>query len=493
MNNKPNIIYVITDQHRKNAMGFWSKDEYKDKMKGVGDPVITPNMDNFADESVVFTQAISNCPLCSPYRGMLLSGRYPENNGVSFNCKAGRTSSLREDIKCFTDVLSESGYNIGYLGKYHLDMPQMDFDKDGNYVGESGEYYIDGSVYSAESCWDTATPAGPKRHSVDYWYLYGTLDVHKNPRYFDNNCVRHEPKEWSPKHEADEAISYIYNAKNQRDENNPFCLFVAMNPPHGPYNSIDDTDEEIFDKYYSEDKIKDVNTLLNRPNIQPGAREQESVRYYFSHVTGVDRQFGRILDAIDQRGIKDNTIVVYSADHGEMMGSHGLMGKNVAYEESYLIPLLIRYPKQLKHKCEDLMINGPDIMPTLLSLAGLKDATPKDIDGVDYSYILTENEEKVIEKPKSSLFIHHYDEYQRKGVRTNKYTFVIEKTAKGDLKKVMLFDNENDIYQLNNLELDDIPKEDLDFLRVELGKWLKKSNDLWYKQNVFSDFIIYPK
>lgn len=99
---KPNIIYVFPDQYRQQAMSFWQKAEYKDALRGVSDPVHTPNIDKFAQESLVMTQAISTCPLCSPYRGMLLSGRFPEHNGVKSNCNNLRTSSLKEDITCWT-------------------------------------------------------------------------------------------------------------------------------------------------------------------------------------------------------------------------------------------------------------------------------------------------------------------------------------------------------------------------------------------------------
>lgn len=500
---QPNIIYVFPDQYRQQAMGFWQKSKYKEALRGVTDPVHTPNIDKFADESLVLTQAISTCPLCSPYRGMLFSGRFPEQNGVKSNCNNLRPDSLKEDMVCMTDVFADQGYNVGYIGKYHLDKPEADFDASGLYVGSEGGYFADGSkpedlasksINSGNRCcWDTATPSGPKRHGVDYWYSYGTFDQHNNPHYWDNDCHKHEPKKWSPVHEADIAIAYINNDKKERDEDKPFCLFLGMNPPHNPYESIEHTDGDMFYKYYSEDRIPNVRDLLNRPNVPDDARANDWVRYYFASVSGVDRAFGRILEALEASGEKDNTIVVFSADHGEMMGSHDAGAKNVPYEESYLIPYIVRYPEKLENRIEDLIFGGPDVMPTLLGLAGLGQHIPNDIEGTDYSDVWLKGEMSEMKRPTSSLYIHDYPDYQRKGVRTERYTFVIERDVDGQFQKHVIFDNEKDPYQMNNLEFEDLDEDTLVNLKKELGFWLKKANDLWFQNNVFEDFIIYPE
>ena len=487
---QPNILFIMTDQQRRQALGFWNNSPYKEHIRDCGDNVHTPNINKLADESVVFSQAVSNCPICSPYRGMLFSGKFPSGNGVAFNCKAGRTSSLDENITTMTDVLSHGGYDIGYIGKYHLDMPETHFDENRNYVGDKGEFYVDGSQKGDESCWDMITPPGAKRHGIDYWYSYGTFDQHQNPHYWDSKCGFHEPKKWSPTHEADKAISYIENSEKQRDLDNPFCLFLSLNPPHSPYDSIEYTDKSSYEEFYSEN-VADISSLLNRPNVSLESDADKMVRFYFSHVTGVDREVGRVLDAIEELGYKDDTIVIYTSDHGEMMGSQGLLSKNQPYEESYLIPLIIRYPQLLKPRVEDLMIGVPDMMPSLLNLAQLKEAIPKKLDGTDYSDIIINGISSGTKRPLSTLYIHHYNEYQMKGVRTERYTFVIKRDNDGSFKNYVLFDNLNDPYQMNKLEYDDIDKNDLIFLKKELGYWLKKSRDDWYIDRVFEDFIIY--
>lgn len=484
---KPNLVYIMADQWRRQAFSFWQKDRYKTYIKGVTDPVHTPHIDTVAEEGLVFTQAVSNYPLCSPYRGMLFSGRFPQSNGVNMNCKAGRTSSLREDITCFTDVLNMEGYHIGYIGKLHLDMPQTHFDAEGNYVGPEGRFYSDGSTLGDTTCWDMATPPGPKRHGINYWHSYGTFDVHKNPHYWDGQCNKHEPKKWSPEYEADKGVAYISNKEHLRDEDKPYCLFISMNPPHNPYGSLEDTDSHIFNTYYKDTSSDD---LLNRPNVI-GHVAKEHVSYYFSHVTGIDKQIGRILQAIDDSGEKDNTIVVISSDHGEMMGSHDLMGKGVAYDESLLIPLIMRYPSLINPGVNDLLIGGPDIMPTLLGLMGLERSIPVDLDGEDYSTLLTKDSRKLVKPPVSALYMVHFqDTAGKRGLRTHRFTFVLKDIGNG-LYKDTVYDNENDIYQMTPLRLEDIKEEDKKFLLLELGTWLKKSNDPWYLQGLFRELIPY--
>lgn len=124
LSSTPNVIYVFPDQMRNHAMGFWREARFRDAVNFEGDPVHTPNLDRFAKESVVLTSAMSNCPLSSPHRGILLTGMYPEHSGVPLNCNANRPiSSLRKDATCISDVFSQAGYNCAYIGKLHVDCP----------------------------------------------------------------------------------------------------------------------------------------------------------------------------------------------------------------------------------------------------------------------------------------------------------------------------------------------------------------------------------
>ncbi len=486
----PNVIYVFPDQMRNSAMEFWSSERYAQHIRYKGDPVITPNLNKFANESVVFSSAFSNCPLSSPHRGSLLTGMYPNKSGVPLNINSSRPiSSLGEDVTTISDLYSQNGYNCAYIGKYHLDYPTP------NDPDHPGQY-----VENRDPVWDTYTPP-EKRHGFDFWYSYGTFDVHKKPHYWDNEGKRHEIREWSPKHEADIAISYLKNNNGERDSNKPFFMMVGMNPPHHPYSSLEDCMEEDYNLY----KNKTPGELLIRDNADTTMAKAASASYYFAQVTGVDREFGRILQTLDSLGLAENTLVVFASDHGETMCSHSLNDpKNSPYAESTDIPFLIRYPDKLKPKVDELLLSTPDIMPTLLGLCGLSEAIPQEVQGRNFAdYLLTGKSE--ISLPQSALYIRNMDGEkdengkvityfpETRGVKTERFTLAltINKETK-ELKKTYFFDNRTDPYQLNNLPPDSYPAE-MKMLLTELGQKLKNIDDPWYQEQILSDMIPYGK
>ena len=495
---KPNIVFIFSDQHRKSSMGFWSREEYRNSILGAPDPVVTPNLDQLAEESIVVSGAYSSYPVCSPFRAMLFSGRYPEHNGVWANCAPGRKDELFGDIDTFTDVLADSGYSVGYVGKWHLENPCPDFDAEGHYIGDDPAYtgerfFPDGSPASNTACWDTLIPHGRQR-KIDYLYAYNTWDVFraketmpplKRPHYWDKEQNRITAPEgvWSPDFETDMAIRFLQNANGERDGDKPYALFVSYNPPHSPYNSREDTDYAAYDAYYSGDIVPDAHDLLKRENVTlDNEKFHEQTRVYFSHVTGIDRCIGRVLAAVGETD-PENTIVVFTSDHGEMLGSHGLMSKNNPYEESTAIPFIIRYPKELNHRCEPLMLTGVDIMPTLLSLMHVP--CPQWAEGTDYASLLKTG---VGERPATALFT----QMKRKGVRSERYLFTLTYASPEAYTDAEVYDLEKDPYQLCPLAPDQIPAEDLAMLRRELGRQLMVSDDPWYKKRLYSDFILYP-
>src|SRR5690625_4268409 len=194
---QPNILYVFADQWRRQAVGYAEED-----------PVVTPNIDRFAKESMVFSQAVTCTPLCSPHRASLLTGKYPLSTGVYTNCKVGADVMLREEETCMSDVLKQAGYQTGYIGKWHLDLPEKN--------------HTDNPESGAEG-WDAYTPPGPKRHGFDYWYSYGAWDSHLAPHYWQDSPEKIQVDQWSVEHETDRAIAFIQNRKKEQ----PFALFVS--------------------------------------------------------------------------------------------------------------------------------------------------------------------------------------------------------------------------------------------------------------------------
>ncbi|RKD99795.1 sulfatase family protein [Marinifilum flexuosum] len=432
---KPNLLFIFPDQYRKQAMGFMKQD-----------PVLTPNIDKLANDGVVFSNAVSNHPLCSPYRGMMLTGKYPLSNGVLSNCHSGRTefgNFLKPDDVCFSDVLSNNGYDAAYVGKWHLDGPT---------ATKKGEAKV----------WDSYCKPGKHRHGFNFWYSYGADDNHLTPHYWINDAGEDQAqyfKQWSPEHEAEVVEKYLENAGDKfRNDDKPFAMFWAINPPHHPFNLVPEKYKERFEGKTEKD-------VLNRPNVQyTDNREMGDKGFgdmfvekridqsidYFSMCEGVDLQIGKILKTLKEQGLDENTIVIFTSDHGEMLGSQGMMHKNIWFSEAYDIPFIIRWPKKIKPGTDDLLMSVPDVMPTLLGLMGMSDDIPSEVEGKDYSGIF--RNEKV-DRPEAALYFFakpEDDTEKRRGVKTHTHTYVIAYDNKGE-KHHFLYDDVNDPYQMENI------------------------------------------
>lgn len=453
----PNLVFIFPDQMRGQALGFLKED-----------PVVTPNLDRFAGEGVVFIHAVSNYPVCSPYRGMLMTGRYPHANKVLSNCNSNGAKfgyELQASDRCWSDVLRDRGYSLGYIGKWHLDSPHKPWVKSPN--------------NSDTFAWNEWCPP-ERRHGFDFWYAYGTYDNHFKPEYWTNDSTRNvrvKIDQWSPEHEADMAIQYIRNEKSAfRDPSKPFALVVGMNPPHMPY-------ELVPKKYVDEYAGRTAEELLNRPNVNlredtRGTRlARKQIKNYFAMVTGVDDQFGRILAALKEEGLERDTIVVFTSDHGNCLGCHEQVSKNVHYEESMRVPFLIRWPGRIRPRHDDLLLSTPDIYPTLLDLMGFGTDIPKEVEGVSHASLLLTGEGQ---RPASQLYMWiplGKPAWGRRGVRTHRHTMVITKTE-GAADQYVLHDNVEDPYQLRNIASE--KPEIVELLRDrELTYWLEKTGDPW--------------
>jgi arylsulfatase A-like enzyme len=490
---KPNLLFIQPDQFRIQSLGYWSQPEFRAALKTVTDPVQTPALDRLAKESLVFTRATATASVCSPSRAMTMSGAYPSRNGVSINCRGTSQDGMHDDITCLTDVLEGAGYETALVGKTHWERNLPLFDVVGNYVGTEsapGGHYV--------NPYDTYIPPGGGRHGNNYWYQT-IRDAHYNPLAYSSvpdliggkkDGQVYQTHGFSSVIEADVVIDYIKNKNGQRDQKKPFSILWDTVPPHSPYTSVSDSEQDVYDEYY---KGMPAAKLLNRPNVHEKEAEHSSssspsdletaARVYFSLVTSVDRQVGRILQALDESGEADNTIVIFTSDHGEMMGSHGLYAKSVIFDEAFLVPLMIRFPKRLKPRTEDLMIGKVDMMPTILGLVGLNHRIPKSVQGVDYSAELMTEIFAAPPKPKSAAYIMK----DEKGVRTDRYTYSIDKSG-----STQLYENSVDPYQLHNLPLTSIDPEDLRILKQEVGHWLKVANDPWFAARLHVGLISYP-
>lgn len=393
---KPNVIFILTDQWRASALGY------------AGDKIVqTPNLDKFSKEAVNFKNAVSVTPVCTPYRASLMTGRYPSSTGMFIN-----DLYLPSEELCFAEIFNEAGYNTAYLGKWHLD---------GHGRGSN------------------VTPE--RRQGWTFWK--GSECDHNYPKehYFENeDSVRKYWEGYSTYAIADEAQKYMENRVN---EDKPFCLFVSIATPHFPHQ----TAPEEYKAIYPPEKL----TLP--PNVPENWKENalQELQGYYAHCTATDKAIGEIIDKTKELGIYDNSIIVFTSDHGEMMGSHDFRPymKHQPFSESANVPFLVSYPNIGNNigKVAEAAITTPDILPTLLSLCSVE--IPETIEGYDLSHIFKSPEQ---DKDRAALYMNlcpfgiafASDEYR--AVRTNQYTYV--KTPDG---ASMLFDDKNDFYQMNNL------------------------------------------
>lgn len=459
---KPNILYVFADQWRRQAVGFMNEDE-----------VITPRIDEFAKDGLVFDNAISCCPLCSPQRATLLTGRYPIQTGVFTNCKTGESFRLQDDEICISDVLKKERYNTGYIGKWHLDEPEVN--------------NCDNPESGARD-WDAFTPPGVRRHGFDFWYSYGAADKHMSQHYWMDDPKKIETDKWSPEHETDIAIDFI---KRNKDREDPFALFISWNPPHNPYDQVPDKYKKMYkDKEITLRKNVKIDNIICHTYEEWGSGKEkieQTTKDYYAAISGLDENFGRLLDALEEYGIADDTIIVLTADHGDLMGSHGMIAKHVWYEESIGIPFLMRWGNQIKKGREKRIINSVDIMPTLLGLINVE--IPETVEGIDVSPNLKETGNVEVPPafihayPGRDVFLNAFREHNIdpltkgwRGLRSEKYTYVVHKgyLPDEDIEERYLYDLEKDPYQLNPIKIINVNENEL---ALKFEKQLKERLD----------------
>ncbi len=429
---KPNIVFVLADQWRAQATGY------------NGDPNLigkTPNLDQLAAKGVNFKNAISVTPVCTPFRAAFLTGQYPTTTGMIFN-----DLHLPEESVTLAELFKDSGYNTGYIGKWHLDgMGRFDY-----------------------------TPP-ERRQGFDYWKALECSHDYNNLIYYEgNDSIKKKWEGYGPYAETRDAISYI---QQNAGKDNPFLMVLAWGAPHFPHGSAPKEFQEQFNE----------GDIILRDNVAEDMREtakKEAVGYY-AHILALDKCIGDLEKAIEEAGISENTIIVFTSDHGEMLGSHGVRPKQkqVPWAESVRIPFLLKYPARFGNKKIEVEapINVPDILPTLLSLADLP--VPGFVDGENMADAI-ENPE--LKKDKATLvmnvspFAGKSDEYR--GVYTSRYAYV--KTLEGPL---FLFDNKKDTLQLDNLVHNPEYKQLQEEMEVVLQNELSKIGDEFRPRQYYID------
>ena len=442
---KPNLIYIFPDQLRAQALGYVKQE-----------PVVTPNIDKFAAESLVLTDAISNYPVCVPYRGMLMSGQYPHTNGVIRN-----NTSVTQTVDTRTwwsDVLKANGYNLGYFGKWHITQRDQTGNLEpGRRHGFDKYFILNGNAHMKSSY-----------NSSDWPDRKG-----KKPEEFSG-----QSKYYSAQYDTENTLEFLKQAGSQyKQTGKPFAAVVAWNPPHMSYNSYPEKYNEIF-------KDVDIEELCKAyPDIPPkgtkwGDYYRRNIKGYYRMIFSLDEFFGQLTQCLKEMDLEEDTIVVFTSDHGDCLGRHDVISKNSHYDEAMRVPFIIRWPGRIKPRHDDLLISVPDNYPTLLELMGLSDKTPAEVQGTSHAKLFLTGKGR---RPGSQLYLKTEDNVKRldlgrRGVRTHRYTLRFDDMENGTAKATILHDNLNDKFQMLNIAKDK-PEIVRNLVKTELIPWLKQTND----------------
>jgi arylsulfatase A-like enzyme len=398
----PNLVFILADQWRAQEMGYAGNSQ-----------ILTPNLDRLASQSLIFENSIATLPVCAPWRASFLTGQYPLTHGIFYNDKP-----LPNEALTLGEIYQAVGYKTGYIGKWHLNGHQ------------NGEDPFSGR--------DEPVPAD-RRQGFEYWKVREVTHNYNNSFYFDEKNEKHFWQGYDVFPQTDSAISFISKNKSK-----PFALVLSYGPPHDPYFSA----PEQFKKLYGASKLQ------LRPNVPE--EFQDSARKvlagYYAHAAAIDHAVGKLLRSLDSLGVSDNTLVVFTSEHGDMLMSKGVLKKQRPWDESIKVPLLIRYPEKLGESSRRLRnpIGTPDLLPTILGLSGIN--IPVSVEGEDFSKELLAGEELSSEAALIMLPVPFHEwqfsnggrEYR--GIRTARYTYV--KDLQGPW---LLYDNQTDPFQLRNL------------------------------------------
>ena len=464
----PNIIYVFADQLRADVLGYAGDEK-----------AITPNIDRFASEAVDYTNCTTVSPVSTAHRASLLTGKYTSSTGMIIN-----EINMNPNHRTIAHVLSDAGYNLGYVGKMHL----------------NDQYF-------------RPYEPGPERFGFDgYWAAYTFNHNSYGAKYHTDingysNVLVDLKGEYSPAIFTELFINFIKGAVTG-DDDRPFAAFLSWNPPHDPwvkgnvdpkcYEKFKDTEFELPENFKMEpDPYMDRypgDAFENGPDGKKRWKQdfldnkyEQYLRCYYAMNNSIDEQFGRILDVVDELGIADNTIIIFSSDHGEMFASQGRMYKLTFYDEAARVPFLVRAPKGLHGVKSDVLINTPDIMPTILGLAGLGDMIPKEVEGMDLSHTVYGKKGKEPEFAFLQGMGHTHlwqDGYEWRAVRDKRYTYAKYLRDGSEL----LFDRQVDPHMINNVIDDPQYKNVVKKMRSNMESKLKELNDqfmpcTWYRDN----------
>jgi len=413
----PNIIFVLTDQWRAKSTGYDGNPNVK-----------TPNIDRLAGQSMNFRNAVSVLPVCTPYRASLMTGRFPLSTGMILN-----DLNLPAEELCIAEMFAGAGYDTAYIGKWHLD-------------GYGRKDYI---PPERRQGWDYWKASECSHHNVKSHYYAGDS---QEKLYWDGFDVFPQTQD---------AQQYI---RDHANASKPFLLMLSYGPPHPGSSPA----PSKYKALYPLDKI------VLPPNV-PTDQEQtarEWLQRYYALCTMLDECVGELLKTLDEAGISEDTIFVFTSDHGGMLCSHGAHPtfKKLAWDESARVPFLLRYPSAHggKGRSIETPLTTPDILATLLGLARLQ--IPPSVEGENLATLITAGGEM----DRAALYMSPTPWMGGcyRAIRTASHTLI--RNLDGS---VLLFNDNKDPYQMDNLAGSPESAPLLLELQGRLDEMLKQTGD----------------
>jgi arylsulfatase A-like enzyme len=453
-----NLLYVFADQLRYRSVGY------------AGDPqAVTPNLDRFASQGVNFFNTVASAPVCTAYRASLLTGKHTTSHGMVIN-----ELRMNPNQRCLGHVLTEAGYHTGYIGKWHL------------YANELGNH---------DAPRNSFVPRGPHRLGFDgEWMAYNFHHRNYGSYYHTESPEKMFYGEgvYEPDAQTDFAIDFVRRAARREQ---PFALFLSWGPPHDPWGP-----DNVPHRFW---QMFENTSFPHPPNYRPHndepyaddwarlsdddrAQLEDWRRGYYAQTTSMDWNFGRLLAALDDIGVSENTIVVFTSDHGEMFGAHGRRAKNIFYEEACRVPMLMRWPGTIPSGItSDVCLATVDILPTLLTMLRLQH--PDELEGMDLAHCAVS---QAGPEPEAAFMqicgatAAWEDGHEWRALRNKRYTYAVYRVDRREL----LFDHITDPYQLHDLSDDAAHATTLDRFRSMLKEKMTALNDTferctWYRDH----------
>jgi len=366
---KPNLLIIHTDEHNLRTLGCYRETMSDEQafMWGGESYVETPNIDKLAEEGVLCENWYATSPVCTPSRAAMISGLYPIATGSHRN-----DLPLKDDLVSFAQILKDQGYATSYVGKWHLDgdakpgfAPERQFGfSDNRYMFNRGHWKTLGEDDDGLKVLDKVSPGG--------WALF---DPEKsNEKNFTTDFL------------VGKSLEII-----ERDKSRPFCLMLSLPDPHGP-----DKVRKPYSDMYTGMSFEEPRTASADGQVLPVWNKPEKAKkienfnktgiaQYFGMVKCIDDNVGRIMDYLKVEGLDKNTIVVFTSDHGDLMGEHGKLNKDLPYEMSARVAFLLKYPGHVKAgKQIQKAYTMADFTPTILGLMGV-DHSEYSFHGMDAS------------------------------------------------------------------------------------------------------------